>query len=430
MRKFFEIKNKIQLVFALILIASLSLVQVKAQTADDLQKQRDDLQKKLSDINAQIQSNQNAIAATLKSENTLKSQISIFNNQITSSELQLQAENTRIDDTNLQIDALQEQIDKRQKEISDNKAVLAQLIVQLNELQNESGLNVGLSNDNFSSFLDQVEYTESVQDKVHQIIDNIKAIKTKLEAQQKDLKTQLEQLQQLREQLQITQSSLQSQKIDKDKLLSQTKGKESTYQKLLAQSKSQEADLEKEINDLDNSIAAKLGKLSISPAKGVLAYPIKATRTQGYGNTGFTSLGYTFHNGIDLAAPAGTPIYAAADGVVVACDTGEAAYGNWCAIKHSIETSTGVRKIVALYAHMRTFKLHGGQAVKQGDLIGYEGNTGNTTRLIRGEQYGYHLHFGIYDEQGFGIAPGAYPKIYGPYTVPYGYTYNPLTFLK
>ena len=56
-------------------------------------------------------------------------------------------------------------------------------------------------------------------------------------------------------------------------------------------------------------------------------------------------------------------------------------------------------------------------------------NTGNTTRLIYGPERGYHLHFGVYDADGFGVVAGAYTKVYGNYKVPYGYTYNPLDFL-
>jgi len=70
-----------------------------------------------------------------------------------------------------------------------------------------------------------------------------------------------------------------------------------------------------------------------------------------------------------------------------------------------------------------------GQSVQMGDLVGFEGNTGNTTRLLYGPHRGYHLHFTIFDARGFGVQDGAYPNIYGPYTVPFGATYNPLDFL-
>src|SRR6185369_6976107 len=99
------------------------------------------------------------------------------------------------------------------------------------------------------------------------------------------------------------------------------------------------------------------------------------------------------------------------------------------ALKSTITTSKGSVQIITLYGHMRSFKVGVGDQLSQGDLIGYEGNTGNTTAKLYGPERGYHLHFGVYDAEGFGVNDGAYPKIYGPYKVPYGYTYNPLDFL-
>ncbi len=204
---------------------------------------------------------------------------------------------------------------------------------------------------------------------------------------------------------------------------------ESNYQRLLAGSKNEEANLQKEVADLDAQIRAKLGNKRIPAAKGVLAWPIDGILTQGYGNTGFTALGYNFHNGIDIAAPAGAPVYAAADGVVINTDMSDASYGNWVAIKHNISTKSGSSQIITLYCHMRSFKAVPGQQIKAGDLIGYEGNTGNTTKKLYGPERGYHVHFGVYDAEGFGVSDGKYSNIYGPYKVPYGYTYNPLDFL-
>jgi murein DD-endopeptidase MepM/ murein hydrolase activator NlpD len=85
------------------------------------------------------------------------------------------------------------------------------------------------------------------------------------------------------------------------------------------------------------------------------------------------------HQGIDLAADIGTPIYAAADGVV----TGAAAnggYGNWIEIEHEEKLST-------LYGHLLSFApgIAPGMRVQKSDLIGFVGNTGRST--------GPHLHF-------------------------------------
>ena len=434
MKSFPETKTKTALRYALRLFLLVSMVgfvipSASAQTVDNLKDQLSQKQAQLAQIQQQINAFQSHISSTQKQANTLKNQLSIFDDQINSLQLQIQANQTRTDDTNAQITETQSQIARRQAEINDNKKILAQLIVQLNQMDSDSLLYMGLGNDSFSAFLDQVQYNESVQCKVFQIVQNIKTIKAQLEQQQAALEVQLKQLQDLRSQLTVSQDSLNEQRQQKQGLLDQTKGIEKNYQKLLSQSQGQEDQIQQEMSNLDNAIRAKLGNLSVPTAKGQLAWPMDGVLTQGYGNTGFTALGYNFHNGFDIAAPPGTPIYAAADGIVVSCDTGEAAYGNWCAIKHNLSTPTGARQIVTLYGHMRSFKLSAGQVVKQGDLVGYEGNTGNTTRLTLGPEHGYHVHFSVFDAQGFGISPGAYTKTYGHYTVPYGYTYNPSSFL-
>ncbi|MBU6447823.1 M23 family metallopeptidase, partial [Patescibacteria group bacterium] len=190
----------------------------------------------------------------------------------------------------------------------------------------------------------------------------------------------------------------------------------------------QEAKVQQEMYNLDQQASGKTTYSPLPVVHGILAWPIDGVITQGYGNTGFTQLGYNFHNGIDIAAPAGTPIYAAADGIVYATGTGQAAYGNWVAIKHTAGGKLD-RDIITLYAHMSRFVVTPGQQMKQGDLVGYEGNTGNTTRLLYGPDHGFHLHFSVFDANGFGIANGAYTKTYGPYQVPYGYTYDPMDFL-
>ena len=135
------------------------------------------------------------------------------------------------------------------------------------------------------------------------------------------------------------------------------------------------------------------------------------------------------NNGIDIAAAAGTQILSAADGTVVGTGTGAGAYGNWVTIKHNITTSSGNRALITLYAHLSSFRVAAGQQVAQGELIGFEGNTGNTTRLLYGPHRGFHLNFTIFDAEGYGVAPGKYENVFGPYQVPYGATYNPLDFL-
>lgn len=430
MFKLRDIKIQIIVLVTLVLTVNPGFYYARAEEGvDNLNTQKMERQRKLDQLNLQIRSYTSQIENARNKSNTLKNEVVIYEKQIASTELQIQAKQTQIEDTATLIKELGLQIAQRTKEIEDKRKVLAQLLVELNEYDNDYLLKTTVGSQNLSEFLDQIQYTSNYQDRIYQLVQQIKTIKTKLEQQQKELEIQLKNLTELKAQLELTQNSLELQRNQKQALLNQTKGLEKNFQKLLAVSKDEEDKIQKEIENLDAQIRAKLGTKTVNASKGILAWPMDGILTQKYGNTGFTALGYNFHNGIDVAAPAAQPIYAAAAGTVVYTDSSDAAYGNWVAIKHALKGPKGPVNIITLYGHMRSYKVSPGQKVQAGDLLGYEGNTGNTTKKLYGPERGYHIHFGVYDVEGFSVANGAYGKIYGAYKVPYGYTYNPLDFL-
>ncbi len=87
------------------------------------------------------------------------------------------------------------------------------------------------------------------------------------------------------------------------------------------------------------------------------------------------------HDGIDYAAPLGTPIYAVRDGTVSISkmQDNQRGYGNYIVLSHSNHYT--------LYAHLLTRSVKAGQIVKAGQVIGTVGSTGDST--------GPHLHFGV-----------------------------------
>ena len=94
------------------------------------------------------------------------------------------------------------------------------------------------------------------------------------------------------------------------------------------------------------------------------------------------SQGLHGNNGVDLAAPTGTPIVAAAAGTVLFARNGyNGGYGNMVIIKHPNGTQT-------LYAHQSKLATHVGAQVSKDELIGYIGSTGHST--------GPHLHFEVH----------------------------------
>ena len=116
--------------------------------------------------------------------------------------------------------------------------------------------------------------------------------------------------------------------------------------------------------------------------------PIDGARlSSGFGTRKHPILGYArAHKGVDFAAPRGTPIKAAGDGVVERADV-YGSFGNYVRIRHANSYETA-------YAHLNGFArgIRAGKRVRQGDIIGYVGTTGRST--------GPHLHYEVHHRGG------------------------------
>jgi murein DD-endopeptidase MepM/ murein hydrolase activator NlpD len=139
---------------------------------------------------------------------------------------------------------------------------------------------------------------------------------------------------------------------------------------------------------IDQLVAQQFNQGNIpSQYNGTLAWPMAGVITQPFGCTGFSweppygSCPH-FHSGIDIVAPYGTPVHAAGDGRVVYVGWSPDAIPAWIVIiAHS-------NALASWYAHLQPqYPVRAGDTVTQGEIIGYEGNTGNST--------GAHLHWGV-----------------------------------
>lgn len=119
---------------------------------------------------------------------------------------------------------------------------------------------------------------------------------------------------------------------------------------------------------------------------GNLHWPVKT----GNLSSTFGRRWFSFHEGIDIRASNGTPIYSAHDGTVVYSGSGLKGYGNLVIVRGDA--------ILTVYAHNRSNKVRVGQKVDKGDIIAYVGDTGKAT--------GPHLHFEtrIKDSSGLNVA--------------------------
>jgi peptidoglycan hydrolase-like protein with peptidoglycan-binding domain len=125
---------------------------------------------------------------------------------------------------------------------------------------------------------------------------------------------------------------------------------------------------------------------------GVLVAPVHGTKTAGFGDG-------RHHQGVDLAAPIGTPVKAAACGTVSFAAT-QSGYGNMICVQHSTTFST-------CYAHLKDLIVAVGTPVAVGTVIGHIGMTGHTT--------GPHVHF---ETRVDGVAHDPAPYLAGTKVIP------------
>ena len=116
--------------------------------------------------------------------------------------------------------------------------------------------------------------------------------------------------------------------------------------------------------------APLLTKLAVSSGYGLRRRPY----------IGYSGGNWEFHRGLDIPARQGTPVFAAARGVVTIARHGSDGYGNVVVLDHP-------KKYRTLYGHMKRMFVRGGQFVRAGEMIGEVGTTGNST--------GPHLHYEV-----------------------------------
>jgi murein DD-endopeptidase MepM/ murein hydrolase activator NlpD len=135
-------------------------------------------------------------------------------------------------------------------------------------------------------------------------------------------------------------------------------------------------------------LAADLMELpaGFGPAGPAMSWPLAGgALTQPFGPTSFAlepPLGQYahFHTGVDIAAPYGSPVFAAADGLVVSVQHTGVGYGNYVIVAHG-------GGFLTLYGHLADTSVVEGEHVARGEVVGHEGTSGLTT--------GPHLHFEV-----------------------------------
>jgi murein DD-endopeptidase MepM/ murein hydrolase activator NlpD len=374
-------------------------IYVGADAASD-QAKIDELKAQIDQLEKQKQSLQGTINQTAERAATLSQQIANLKNQIVSLQVQIQLTGKKIDQTSLEITSVQDTILTTQQKIDYQKNTIGDLLLYLHKRDQESLVGVIMKSANLSDYFNEQQYAMTVNATLLNIVSDLKKDEDSLKNQKDSLESKKNNLETLKHQQNAQQVSLASVQSDTSHLLAETKGQEAQYQKLLTTVENQENTFFTQLRELETHVIQ--GGLYIVhvtadalPKKGtkLFQWPETGYRvTQGYGCTTYARCGRSRgpyggapHNGIDLASGFGSPIKAIAEGQIIANGRNDG-WGNWAAIQHPNQYN-----LVSIYAHMSALSfLQVGTAVEAGQVIGYEGNTGNAE--------GSHLHLSIYKD--------------------------------
>lgn len=293
-------------------------------------------------------------------------------------------------------------------------------------------LQILLKNNTLADGVFEIQSLQDVQSSLSASVSQLGLLQQNLQQTATDTSLKKSSIEQENLNLKNRKAIIADQQSEKNQLLKETKNQEGVYQKNLLSLLQQQQALEEEINQIESNLKANLGEANLPKRiTGFFVWPVVLKKDGGIGqisqNWGETAYSYLYkgkpHNGMDISAPIGAPIYAATDGRVVRTDYNglRYQYGRYILIDHGNNLST-------LYAHLSGAVVGAGETVKKGQLIGYVGSTGFIT--------GPHLHFGVYV-----TPPGGWRAVASKLEsglislppasglVPIGVTLNPLNYL-
>lgn len=341
---------------------------------------------------AQVDALKTKVAEAGKRKNELKNQLSGLTNDLSA----LQKQISLLDS---QIEAQQDEIDAQEELLGELTQMIADKTIELEESERQqaeqydqlrsrlrymvehgtaSSLSILLSSDSFSDFLNRYEIIRQISLRDENLFEQLKAIRDKVLTEKQELEDTKKEAEDTKAQMEANKAELEAQMEAKRKQmdsiqLAQKNVKDAyaamieTEDELMAQYKKAAAEYAAQSTYVGGTFMWPLpaGNNVVTCKYGMRTHPITGKRK--------------LHTGVDLRASTGTKVYAANKGTVTTSGY-SSAWGNYIIISHG-------GGITTLYAHMSKRSVSKDDKVKQGDIIGYSGNTGYSTAP--------HLHFEI-----------------------------------
>ena len=380
-----------------------------------LQQERKEVQNQIADVKKQYKENENEIADLIAKKNVIDQEIQLLNTQIININEQISAYNLLIADKQDELDTAEDRLETLNQENKDR-------IRTMEEEGEVSYWEVVFKANSFSDLLDRMSMIEEIAASDNRRLEALDEATKAVATAQEELATEKADLEQTKEELNSTQAELDAKREEADGVIAELVAKGQEIEGLQDELESEDQDLLKQIAQMEKEYNAAKHQEWLAYMATYTTVPPATTASSGTGVNGSTNNGgnsggsgnngsstpssggswlrpcsYTYmsspfgfrtsptagassyHQGVDLAAPANTPVYATRSGIVTTTTYSNAA-GYYVTINHGDGCSS-------IYMHLNNYVVSAGQAVSAGQLIGYVGRTGIAT--------GYHLHFGI-----------------------------------
>ncbi|MBQ6129144.1 MAG: peptidoglycan DD-metalloendopeptidase family protein [Lachnospiraceae bacterium] len=315
--------------------------------------------------------------------------------------------NEKIDDLNRHITDKEFEIQTTETELEEAKRVadtqyetMKKRIKFVYEHGEASKVEMLLSSKSFVDFLNKAEFITRMSAYDRRMLDSYVDSKNMVEAKEQELLAQKESLEEAKAAVQNEQDALETLMEDKEKEINVYEGDINNKEAAIAEYEAMIAEQDQIIKDLEAAILEEKKRLLAENKKAIVydggqfkwPAPSYTRISDDYGHRIHPILGTDqFHNGVDMAAPSGSPILAAYDGEVIAASYSPT-MGNYIMIDHG-------DGLITIYMHASSVSVSSGTMVARGEQIGCVGSTGRST--------GPHLHFSV-RENGSYVSPWNY----------------------
>ena len=363
--------------------AATSTSQIKDEITD-LKVENAQIQAQIESVRTQYNANASEIQALVDKKNAVDQEISLLHSQIININEQLRVYGQMIADA-------QERLEDSNQRLKELNQQYKERIRAMEEEGEITYWQVIFESSSFTDFLDRMNIVDEIAAADTQRLLDLQVASANVEENQRILTEEMLDLQDTREQLSESEEILKEKRTESDDILRDLIAKQSEFQVLLDESEALQNELMNEIAQKQKELQAaqykeELVKMALKgqnpPSNATWIEPVSGyTISSPFGNRKSPTAGAsTYHRGVDMACPSGTPIYATRAGTVTVASYQAGGAGYYVSINHG-------DGFASIYMHMTRYVVSKGQSVTQGQLIGYVGSTGIST--------GPHLHFGI-----------------------------------